>query len=73
MANAMQDVEYGDLVVTSDFKGAGCWTAVPDSDNAPFLKLRRNGHDGAGGSHACAMGVCLSKGPDFALGYSVYF
>jgi hypothetical protein len=43
-----QDLEFGDLVVTNDFKGSGCWTAQPDPAAEPFLRLRKNGHDGAG-------------------------
>lgn len=44
----LQELDFGDLVVTQDFKGAGLWTAVPDPDNAPFMKLRKNGRDSTG-------------------------
>jgi len=45
---SVQDLDLGDLVVTQDFKGAGLWTAAPDADNAPFLKLKKTGRDSTG-------------------------
>jgi hypothetical protein len=44
----LQELDPGDLVVTQDFKGAGLWVAVPDEDNAPFMKLKKSGRDSAG-------------------------
>lgn len=46
-----QDLDPGDLVVTQDFKGAGLYTAIPDPDNKPLMKLKKNGRDSAGEQH----------------------
>ncbi len=45
-----QDLEVGDLVITRDFKGAGCWTAFPSPlpDERLYLALRKNGTDTSG-------------------------
>lgn len=43
-----QDLNVGDLVVTQDYKGAGCWTALPHPEDSVFLKLKKNGYDSAG-------------------------
>lgn len=40
-------LEHGDLVVTQDYKGAGCFTAVPNPE-VPGLMLRKNGYDSGG-------------------------
>lgn len=43
-----QDLEVGDVVVTQDYKGAGCFSAVKDPESSVFLRLRKNGHDSQG-------------------------
>lgn len=55
---AVQDLDPGDLVVTQDFKGAGLYTAIPDPDSRPFMKLKKNGRDSAGG---CMLGWMLME------------
>lgn len=46
--NLFQELNSGDIIVTQDYRGAGCWTVANDPQDAWSLKLKKNGYDSAG-------------------------